>query len=52
MPGFQDDQPIILKLGMDIDGFKLEASVLMALSGFGVVDELSEQSSKPKDLPF
>ena len=52
LSGFQDDQPIILKLGMDIDGFKLEASVLMALSGFGVVDELSEQSSKPKDLPF
>ncbi len=44
MSGFQDDQPIILKLGMDIDGFKREAHALMALSGFGVVDVLSEHS--------
>ena len=44
MSGFQDDQPIILKLGIDIDGFKREAHALMALSEFGVVDVLSEHN--------
>ncbi len=42
LSGFQEAQPIILKLGLDIDGFKREAAALMAFSGFGVVEILSE----------
>lgn len=42
LSGFQGPQPIILKLGLDIDGFKREAAALMAFSGFGVVEILSE----------
>ncbi len=41
LSGFQGSQPIILKLGLDIDGFKREAAALMAFSGFGVVEVLS-----------
>lgn len=37
LSGFQGSQPIILKLGLDIDGLKREAAALMAFSGFGVV---------------
>jgi streptomycin 6-kinase len=33
LSGFQEAQPIILKLGLDIDGFKREAAALMAFSG-------------------
>ncbi|MCD8568114.1 MAG: hypothetical protein LRY50_07145 [Geovibrio sp.] len=42
--GLQGPQPIILKLGLDIDGFKREAAALMAFSGFGVVEILSENN--------
>ena len=41
LSGFQGSQPIILKLGLDIDGFKREAAALMAFSRFGVVEVLS-----------
>jgi streptomycin 6-kinase len=41
LSGLQGPQPIILKLGLDIDGFKREAAALMAFSGFGVVEVLS-----------
>lgn len=41
LTGFQDSKAVILKLGLDIDGFKREASALMAFSGFGVVEVLS-----------
>ena len=44
LSGFQGPQPIILKLGLDIDGFKREAAALMAFSGFGVVEVLSENN--------
>ncbi len=44
LSGFQGSQPIILKLGLDIDGFKREAAALMAFSGFGVVQVLSENN--------
>lgn len=37
LSGFQGPQPIILKLGLDIDGFKREATALMAFEGSGVV---------------
>ena len=30
LTGFQDSKAVILKLGLDIDGFKREASALMA----------------------
>ncbi len=39
--GFQGSKAVILKLGLDIDGFKREAAALMAFSGFGVVEVLS-----------
>jgi streptomycin 6-kinase len=44
LSGFQGSQPIILKLGLDIDGFKREAAALMAFSGFGVVQVFSENA--------
>lgn len=44
LSGFQGSQPIILKLGLDIDGFKREAAALMAFSGFGVVQVLIENN--------
>jgi streptomycin 6-kinase len=44
LSGFQGSQPIILKLGLDIDGLKREAAALMAFSGFGVVEILSENN--------
>jgi streptomycin 6-kinase len=37
LSGFQGSQPIILKLGLDIDGLKREAAALMAFSGLGVL---------------
>jgi streptomycin 6-kinase len=42
LSGFQESQPIILKLGLDIDGFKREVATLKAFSGFGVVKVLEE----------
>ncbi len=44
LSGFQNSQPIILKLGLDIDGFKREAAALMAFEGFGVVQVFSENA--------
>jgi streptomycin 6-kinase len=44
LSGFQGSQPIILKLGLDIDGFKREAAALMAFSGVGVVQVFSEDT--------
>lgn len=44
LSGLQGSQPIILKLGLDIDGFKREAAALMTFSGFGVVEILSENN--------
>ena len=44
LTGFQGSKAVILKLGLDIDGFKREASALIAFSGFGVVDVLSENN--------
>lgn len=44
LSGLQGPQPIILKLGLDIDGFKREAAALMTFSGFGVVEILSENN--------
>ena len=44
LSGLQGSQPIILKLGLDIDGFKREAAALMAFSGFGVVQIFSENT--------
>ena len=42
LSGFQESQPIILKLGPDIYGFKREVAALKAFSGFGVVKVLAE----------
>lgn len=44
LAGFQGSKPCILKLGLDIDGFKREAAALMAFSGFGVVQVFSENA--------
>jgi streptomycin 6-kinase len=44
LSGFQGHQPIILKLGLDIDGFKREAAALMALEGSGVAQVFSENT--------
>jgi streptomycin 6-kinase len=40
--GLQGSQAIILKLGLDSDGFKQEATALNAFAGFGVVKMLAE----------
>jgi streptomycin 6-kinase len=42
LSGFQESQPIILKLGLDSEGFKREAAALKAFSGLGVVKVLAE----------
>lgn len=44
LSGLQGPQPIILKLGLDIDGFKREAAALMAFEGSGVVQVFSENT--------
>lgn len=44
LSGFQGSQPIILKLGPDINGFKREAVALKAFAGFGVVKILTESN--------
>jgi streptomycin 6-kinase len=41
--GFRGNQPIILKLGPDIDGLKQEARALKAFLGFGVVNVIAEK---------
>jgi streptomycin 6-kinase len=42
LSGFQGSQPIILKLGPDIDGLKQEAITLQAFSELGVVKVLAQ----------
>jgi streptomycin 6-kinase len=42
LSGFKGNQPVILKLGSDIEGFKREAVALRAFAGFGVVKMLAE----------
>lgn len=42
LSGFQDSQPIILKLSLDNAGLKREALALKAFAGFGVVNVLLE----------
>lgn len=44
LSGFQGPQPIILKLGLDVDGIKREAAALMAFEGSGVVQVFSENT--------
>ena len=44
LSGFQGNQPIILKLGMDVDGLKREAAALKAFEGFGAVGILAESA--------
>jgi streptomycin 6-kinase len=44
LSGFQGSHPIILKLVLDIDGFKREAAAMMAFSEFGVVQVFSENA--------
>jgi streptomycin 6-kinase len=44
LSGFQGSQPIILKLGLDIDGFKREAAALTAFEESGVVQIFSENT--------
>ena len=44
LSGLQGSQPIILKLGLDIDELKREAAALMAFEGFGVVQVLIENN--------
>ncbi|HQZ88211.1 MAG TPA: aminoglycoside phosphotransferase family protein, partial [Gammaproteobacteria bacterium] len=44
LTGLQDSKVVILKLGLDIDGFKREAAALMAFSGVGVVEVLIENN--------
>jgi streptomycin 6-kinase len=44
LSGFQGSQPVILKLGLDVGGFKREAAALMALKNFGVVQVFSENA--------
>jgi len=42
LSGYQDNRPIILKLGIDVAGLKHEAITLKAFAGFGAVEVLSE----------
>lgn len=42
LSGFQGLQPIVLKLGLDINALKREAHALKAFSGFGAVNVLAE----------
>lgn len=44
LEGFQGNQPIILKLGLDIDGLKRELTTLKVFSGFGSVKVLEEST--------
>ncbi len=43
MSGFQADQAVILKLGLDAHGFKREALALKAFSGLGAVKVLAQE---------
>jgi len=42
LSGFRGSQPIILKLGLDVEGLKREALALRAFEGFGVVQVFLE----------
>ena len=42
LSGFQGEQPVVLKLGLDIEGLKREYASLMAFSGFGAVQVVTE----------
>lgn len=42
--GFQGSQPVILKLGLDFDGFKREAEALKSFSGFSAVKIFTEEA--------
>ncbi|BAG40005.1 aminoglycoside phosphotransferase family protein [Orientia tsutsugamushi] len=44
LSGFQGPQPIILKLGLDVNGIKCEAAALMSFEDFGVVQVFSENT--------
>ncbi|SPR13427.1 aminoglycoside phosphotransferase family protein [Orientia tsutsugamushi] len=44
LSALQGTQPIILKLGLDIDGFKREAAAMMAFEVYGVVQVFSENT--------
>ncbi|WP_425363935.1 aminoglycoside phosphotransferase family protein [Candidatus Tisiphia endosymbiont of Hybos culiciformis] len=44
LEGFQGEQPIILKLGLDIDGLKRELLALKVFLGFGSVKVLAEST--------
>ncbi len=37
LTGFQDEEPIVLKLSLDSQGLEREASALDALKGFGAI---------------
>ena len=41
LSGFQEDKPIILKLGLDNAGLKREAFALKCFAGYGVVKVLA-----------
>ena len=43
LSGFQETQPIILKLGLDGEGLHREAQALRAFAGFGAVKVLDEE---------
>lgn len=43
LSGLKNDHPIILKLGLDLDGLKREATALSAFVGFGAVKVLAQQ---------
>ncbi len=44
LSGFQGTQPIILKLGLDLEGFHREAATLRAFAGFGAMKVLDEHA--------
>lgn len=44
LSGFQGPQPIILKLGLDVDGCKRESASLIAFKEFGAVQIFSEDN--------
>ena len=43
LTGYQQNRPIILKLGFDIESLKKEARALLAFSGYGVANLLAEE---------
>jgi streptomycin 6-kinase len=44
LSGFQNNQRIILKLGLDINSLKQEISAFIAFSGFGATQVFSEDN--------